>query len=253
MQAFLNIITITKDDLEGVAATILSTRNLRACPGVRQIIIDGSCDKVQEEVQALIIGEQNIDYLWKEPNGISHAFNQGVISSDCDWVWFLNGRDEAYPDLDAHFLLQILKVSQAEVIICELEYLQSRLSYRHPPLWALWPPLFWEPHPATLIKRSLFDRYGLYRQEFKIAMDGEIWVRLFSKDIVVDMLSMPITLFDQGGVSSNQPVKVHQEANKIIINNFELLFTIWLKQGFYLLQALKKYIMSKVCGEGSSK
>jgi hypothetical protein len=252
MQILLEIITITKDDLEGVTATIDSTRKLRACQGVRQIIIDGSDALTRKEIQALVSGEENIDYLWQEPKGISHAFNQGISSSKSEWVWFLNGRDEAHPDLDVHFLLQILKYSQAEVIICEFEFLQLRLPYRHPPLWALWPPFYWEPQPATLVKRGLFDKYGLFSQEFKVSMDSDIWVRFFSKDIVIDMLSMPITLFDQGGVSSSESAKVHQEVNKIIINNFKLLFKIWLKQGFYLLQALKKYIFSKISGDGST-
>lgn len=244
MQPTLDIITVTKDDLEGVAATILSTRKLRSCPGVRQIIVDGSGEPAQKKVQELLIGEENIDCISQEPSGIVNAFNLGIRSSNAEWVWFLNGRDKTHPDLDAHFLLQILNASQAEIILCEIELMQSGLRLKHPPLWDLWPPLYWVPHPATLIKRNLFDKYGFFSQEFKIAMDGELWIRFFTKDIVIDMLSIPISLYDQNGVSSTDVVKVEREADKIIINNFALLFKIWLQQGFYLFKAMKRHFIS---------
>lgn len=242
MPTSLNIITVTKDDPEGVAATIASTRKLRAYPGVRQIIVDSSAEPLQIKVQALLVGEENIDYLWQEPNGIAHAFNQGIRNSDSRWVWFLNGRDQAHPDLDARFLLQILYMSQADILICELQYMQSGLRHKHPPLWALWPPLYWVPHPATLIKRSLFEEYGLFSKEFKIAMDGELWVRFFSKDITIDMLSMPIALYDQNGVSSTNTFSVVREADRIILNNFKLLFKLWSEGGLYLFKALFRTI-----------
>ncbi len=242
MQTTLEIITITKDDLEGVAATILSTKKLRACPGVRQIIIDGSEEYLQKRVMELLIEEENIDYIPQESSGIAHAFNQGINSSHADWLWFLNGRDEIHPDLDELFFLQLLNTSQAEVIICEIEYMQTKLRCNHPSLWALWPPLYWMPHPATLIKRRLFDKYGSYSQEFKIAMDGDLWIRFFTKNIVVDMLSIPISLYDNNGISSTDVSLVLKEADKIIIKNYPLLFKVWVQQGSYLIKAIKRYI-----------
>jgi glycosyltransferase involved in cell wall biosynthesis len=245
MSTSLNIITVTKNDPEGVAATIASTRNLRKFPGVRQIIIDGSDELQRRKVQELLTGEESIYYLWQEPNGIAHAFNQGLSASDYGWIWFLNGRDEAHPDLDARFLLQILVTTQADILICELQYMQSGSRHKHPALWALWPPLYWVPHPATLVKRSLFDEYGPFRNEFKIAMDGELWVRLFSKDIPIDMLSIPISLYDQSGVSCTDTANVVREADRITLHYFNLLFKLWFKGGSYLFKAFLRKIVTR--------
>jgi hypothetical protein len=246
MQTLLDIVTITKNDLEGVAATIQSTRKLRECPEVRQIIVDGSNVQIQQKVQALLIGEENIAYLWQEPDGIAQALNHGINRSNSEWVWFLNGRDEVHPALEAAFLLRLLSVTQTKVIICELESMQSGLRQIHPPLWALWPPLHWVPHPATLIRRSLFDQYGHFNQEFNIAMDGELWVRFFAKDVTVDLLSMPIALFDQNGISSIDTANVMREADKIVINDFGLLFKVWLTQGLYFITALRRHFISRL-------
>lgn len=244
MQPILDIITVTKDDPDGVAATIRSTRKLRACPGVRQVIVDGSRGPAQLKVQELLIGEENIDYILQDPDGISQAFNLGISTSNAEWVWFLNGRDEAYPSLDVHFLIQILHASQSDIIIFEIEYMQSRLRCKHPSLYSLWPPLYWMPHPAAIIKHDLFNRYGHFSRDFKIAMDGDLWIRFFTKNIVIDMLSIPISLYDQNGLSSTEITEVHREANKIIINNFSELFRIWLRQGLYLYKALKRHLIS---------
>jgi hypothetical protein len=245
MQQTLDIITVTRDDLEGVAATIRSTRRLRACPGIKQIIIDGSSELEKRKVQELLTGEMNIDYIWHEPCGIAHAFNEGISSSNAEWLWFLNGRDEAHHDLNALFLLQILNASQAGIIIFNLQLMQSGTLFKHPPIWALWPPMYWIPHPATILRRDLMLKHGKFSREYAIAMDGELWVRLLSKDIGVNILSMPIALYDQSGVSSTDTEKVMREIDKIIRSNFFLLFKLWFTQGLYLFRALKRYSRAK--------
>lgn len=238
--AILDIITVTKDDLEGIAATIASTRKLRNCPGVRQIIIDGSGAELQGKIKGLLAGEESLQYHWQQPGGIAQAFNHGVGSARGSWVWFLNGGDQAHPDLEGRFLLQVLEMSQALIIIGDIIYQPSGRRYRHPPLTALWPPLYWVPHPSTLMKRELFERYGLFDPDFKIAMDGELWVRFFSKEMVIDLLSIPLCLYDENGVSNTDISAVNREADRIIVKNFSMLFKIWLRSGNYLYQALKR-------------
>jgi glycosyltransferase involved in cell wall biosynthesis len=236
MKPILDIITVTKDDLEGVAATILSTRKLRACLGVRQIIVDSSSGLISEKVKDLLIGEERVNYFWQKPNGIAAAFNLGVSSSSAEWTWFLNGRDEAHPDLDVSFLMQILNSSQAEILVFQLELKQSRSRLKHPALWALWPPIYWVPHPATLIRSKLFEQYGVYNNNFRIAMDADLWMRLFSRDIVIDMLSIPVVLYDQHGVSSTNSIEIEKEAKRLIRNNMGMLAKMWVGRGVYLFK-----------------
>lgn len=87
MKSILNIITITKDDLDGVAATVQSTKMLRACPGVSQIIVDSSTDPVPIKIKELLVEEKNIEYFWQQPSGIAAAFNLGIKASKSEWAW----------------------------------------------------------------------------------------------------------------------------------------------------------------------
>ncbi|WP_026840429.1 glycosyltransferase [Citrifermentans bremense] len=239
MARFLTIITVTKDDLCGVAATLESAKRLRALPGVSHLIVDGSSASVRDAVQAKAARE-SVEYLWCEPEGIGSAFNRGIDNSDSDWIWFLNGRDEVHPDLDAELFLRILEGTRAEAVIFELSLMQSGERHAHPPLSGVWPPLYWVPHPATLLRRSLFQRYGRFDQGYRIAMDGELWVRFFSKDLPVDLVSIPICLFDQNGISATDRVTVEREADRIILANFRLLLKLWLLKGRFLCTALRR-------------
>jgi len=239
MKPTLDIITVTKDDLVGVAATIASTRKLRACAGTRQIVVDSSSEPVAAKVKELLVGENNLDYVWQEPDGIASAFNLGISRSTADWLWFLNGGDAVHPDLVESLLLQILDSTQAGIVIFELEYMQTRLRAGHPPLWALWPPMYgnWVPHPAAIISAKLFKQYGVFDTSYKIAMDADWWMRVFSKNVVVDMLSIPIVLYDQYGVSSTNLVVTGKEAERIISGNIRMLARMWLARGAHLFRA----------------
>jgi glycosyltransferase involved in cell wall biosynthesis len=248
----LTIVTITKDDLEGVSANLRSTYALRTFDGVRQVVIDGSIEAISQKVQQLA-AEEHVEYVWQEPAGIAQAFNLGISRVSDGFIWFLNGKDEIHPDLDIPLLLNLLNRSKSELLIFQLEFMSTGQVYSRPPLWSLWPPIFWIPHPATLIRRNLFDTYGCFNQSFDIAMDGELWIRLLTNDIEADMISMPISLYDQNGISSTDPSKVLLEIDRVIKENFRLLFRIWLKQGLYLYQALRRSIVAKIAPPKGNK
>lgn len=233
MPSVLNIITITKDDFDGVCSTISSTRDLRECFNVQQIVIDSSSEPTATKIKEFISQEKNIRYLWYPTLGISPAFNKGLDSVDADWVWFLNGRDEVCTDLKPAMFLDILSSSFADVLIFELIYMQSRARYVHPPIWKLWPPVqFWVPHPATIIRTDMFKKYGRFSEKYRIAMDGELWFRFFSKGALVDMLSIPVSCYDEGGMSRTQAGQTAREGKQIIAENFFILVRLWLLNGW---------------------
>ena len=245
MGILLDIITITKDDLKGVASTIESTRPLRNSSVARQIIIDGGSTQVRYQVEELIKHEKNVTYNWQASSGISAAFNQGLLLSESQWVWFLNGGDTFHPSVDCRTLLNILQASTADAILFQIEANISHTVSKHAPLWKTWPPIGgytnWIPHPSAIIKRQLFDTHGHFNTEYKIAMDYELWLRLFSKNTIVDTISIPLTMFDETGISSNQARNAAQEAVKIIWSNMPMLFKKWLYNGIMICKSLRYY------------
>ncbi len=58
------------------------------------------------------------------------------------------------------------------------------------------------PHPASLIKRSVYFKYGKYAEDFKIAADFELFLRfLFIHKIKFKILNDIIVRMRSGGIS----------------------------------------------------
>lgn len=242
MTQLLNIITVTKNDLAGVTHTIESTKKIRTHLGVKQIIIDSSTDETKTSVKTLAESNNNVEYFWQDPSGISAAFNKGLSLAESEWVWFLNGGDEINNKLDRANFLHIIAESSADAIIFQNKWIGSDQITRHPPMWAMWPPLrAWIPHPSTLTRKILYEKHGGFSEDFKIAMDYEFWIRCFSKDTVVDTISIPITKYDNTGLSSTQTSKVAKEAVIIIKLHFWMLLKMWLKNGLLILDTWRSF------------
>ena len=242
MKKRLTIITITKDDYEGVCSTIASTEQLREHIGVIQIIVDSSEHATAEKLKSYSVDQDNLEYTWIPPTGIAPAFNHGLSMVKSGWVWFLNGRDELHPDLNITTFMDVVCSCRAEALIFELEFMQSHERYKHPYLWALWPPVqFWIPHPSTLVRAELFEKFGYFKDDFKVAMDGELWFRLFSKNVIVDMLSIPITLYDESGLSRTLTCLTAAESKKIIVGNLPMLLRKWFESGVLIFKSWRDF------------
>ncbi|MHB1275750.1 MAG: glycosyltransferase [Candidatus Humimicrobiaceae bacterium] len=242
----LNIITVTKDDLEGLKKTVVSTKKIREEYNICQIIVDSSTGENKKEVINYLQNEKNTKCYWQEPSGIAAAFNFGLKNTEADWVWFLNGGDEIHDSLDSEFFLNLLSINSSDAIIFQIENIQSSLIPRHPQMWALWPPLLsWIPHPSTITRGYLYKRYGMFNESLNIAMDYEYWIRCFSNDVIVDLVSIPIAKFDQVGYYSKLNHLTKAEVRKIIMKYIWLILKKWFVNGLILLRSLKATYRSK--------
>jgi len=59
-------------------------------------------------------------------------------------------------------------------------------------------------HPTLFVKKSIYDKYGVFKTDYKIAADYEIIARLFGKHkISYSYIKKPIVKMRVGGVSTN--------------------------------------------------
>lgn len=243
----LTLITVTKDDAAGLRRTLASSLRLRADAGARHLVIDSSAPDAAREVRQAVEAAPGAAYHWQPPRGISPAFNYGLSLAPDGWIWFLNGGDEVHPGLDSGWLLRLLEQTRAEVLIGEIQYLSGKCT-RHPPLPALWPPVHnWIPHPATLVRKSALVPLGGFAEQYRIAMDGELWFRLFKSGVVTDLVSVPLALFHPGGLSYDT-ARTYAEIRDVHRRHRVMLFKDWLKQGLGILRAMRWY--ARAAGKG---
>jgi glycosyltransferase involved in cell wall biosynthesis len=104
---------------------------------------------------------------------------------------------------------------------------------RHRTLKNGWMP----PHPTLFIRKELFDKYGLYRTDMKIAADYEMILRLFYKYKITSYY-LPITtyLLTIGGESNksigNIFLKSKEDYNAMKLNEIPLPFYTLLLKNF---------------------
>jgi glycosyltransferase involved in cell wall biosynthesis len=210
MSPLLTIVTITRNDPAGLAATLASAGRLRERTDIETIVIDGNDGEVPP-VQPLA----GVHVVHRDPLGVSDAFNVGLSAANGEWIWFLNGGDTLHPEVDFEFVVRALVLTKADAIIFDIER-EDGISYR-PTLSEVWPPVFnWIPHPATFVRTKLVRDAGGFSGDYRIAADMDLWFRLFSRDAMVDLIHHRVTQFAAGGISSANPVSLHRENLGII-------------------------------------
>jgi hypothetical protein len=79
-------------------------------------------------------------------------------------------------------------------------------------------------HQSSFINRNLFDKYGLYNEEYKIVSDWEKWIDFFIHGERFQYIPRVIALYDTKGCSFNQTdeiMKLHRlERAKVLEQYF---------------------------------
>lgn len=216
----LSIITINRNNLDGLKNTIESVRK-QTFRDFEMIVVDGaSTDGADAYLQSLT--PSNYPFLhWKsEPDtGIYNAMNKGIKRSSGDYLLFLNSGDYlAYPDTLQKFFSHPLSadITQGYVYIDKVGgktdrgYGKSDITFID-----VWKGRFL--HQATFFHRTVFTTYGLYDERYKIAGDSEFFIRsLGFGNATFEYKEQPISVFLSGGISDTN---VSKAWNLIIADN----------------------------------
>lgn len=233
----LEIISVTRDDYVGIKRTIKSTESLRKF-GVSQIVIDSSNKATSLKLKSEIGDLEGVRYYWCKPNGIANAFNFGLTKSTSKWIWFLNGGDEFNFNLGENWLVDYLSDAVSEIII--FDYIHKDVIVKKPMFRLIWPPVFnWVPHLSTIINREVLKKIN-FDEKYKIAMDGDLWMKLMLKDVRVDLVSIPIAKFFGGGVSDNLR-KTSSEVFKILWNYKWQALKCWVEIIFRYIDGMRHF------------
>ena len=78
------------------------------------------------------------------------------------------------------------------------------------------------PHPSSFIRKKIYEEHGLYRSDFKIASDFEIFLRyIFKKNLKFYKLNKTIVRMRMGGISGRN-LKSYIISTKEILQSFKI-------------------------------
>lgn len=201
-----SVVTVSYNSAETIEDTIIS---VLAQNGVdfEYIIIDGGSkdgtleivNKYKDKI-AKIVSESD--------KGIYDAMNKGVKMATGDIVGILNS-DDFYKDTAVlSSISELFDKTGADACYGNIEYVdridKNKMvrfwragEYKSEKLKAGWIM----PHPALFVKKEVYNKYGLFNLDFKIAADYELMLRFLLKGIKVGYINKTLVSMREGGFS----------------------------------------------------
>ena len=215
----LSIITINYNNAIGLEKTIESVVSQNS-QDLEYIVVDGnSADESKKIIQK---NKDHINNWISEPDsGVYNAMNKGLAMATGKYLLFLNSGDLLANKEVVSQILPQLK-SDEDIIYGDLIYSKNGVSVEKfsPPneLNLVYFLHFFLPHPATCIKKDLFDKVGSYKENFKIISDWEFFLRaIIIHGASYKHIDLVISNFDNSGISSDDANKnlIEEEKKKV--------------------------------------
>ena len=213
-QPLLSVITICYNEkqIERTCKSIVS----QTWQDFEWIVVDGG--STDGTLDILNKYKDRIDILISEPDkGIYNAQNKGIKLAHGKYLNFMNGGDTFY---NSTVLEKVFKGYEqtADVLYGKCCFKDDKVVHIYP-----YPSKivinFWLEytlsHQASFIKKELFEKYGLYDENYKIAADKEKFIVFFKNKCSFHCIPYVIATFDMGGISFRNKLLTIQECQKL--------------------------------------
>lgn len=213
VQPWLTIVTIVKDDPDGLARTLASL-DLAATDDIEQVIVDGSSVPTPP---AAVPGTARL--VHQDPQGIYAAMNCGLAEARGRYVWFLNAGDAAASpeiparlrstlDADAtwaHGLLEIVDAHGVVTTTARWDYAEEERR--------LFARGRFPAHQATIVRTDALRGIGGFDTTYRICADYKAALQL-SRQAPPQDLGFAVARFVEGGVSTTHWAASVQEFHR---------------------------------------
>lgn len=207
MSVRISIITISYNSGKTIEKTIQSVIS-QNYDNLEYIIIDGgSSDETMNIVSKY---KESISYVVSEPDkGISDAFNKGIKTSTGEIIGIINSDDLLLPNA-----LETINESYSEYIDvyvgglrifdpisdnCNIAYPSIKYSVKSRDMIVC--------HPSTFISRVAYDKFGLYKINYRYMMDLDLLIRMSQGGASIKSINKVLAQFTCGGVTDNTNFK----------------------------------------------
>ncbi len=199
----ISVITINYNNATGLRKTLDSVCS-QSLPGFEYIVIDGG--STDGSVDVIERYADKITYSVSEKDkGIYNAMNKGIARATGEYILFINSGD---------FLLGTDALAKAVPHLTGEDIVYFDLHLRWPDkdyVWQLPDKLSFNhfvqsslPHPASFIRKSLFDKYGPYEEQYKICSDWKFFMDVICKhNATYKHVGEVISEFSMDGISSD--------------------------------------------------
>lgn len=202
----ISIITIVYNGVQEIEATIKSIL-VQNYPELEYIIIDGaSTDGTQQVIEQYL---PQITYFESEKDhGISEAFNKGIRRATGDLIGLINAGDLLAPNALTHITNAFNGFTGKNRQFVLHGNIQMGIPHGkvYPPFnlrtfsyqMAVW-------HPTSFLSRNIYETFQ-YQTSFKIAMDYDLFSRLYAHGVAFSHINETLVLMDTRGLSNKNAI-----------------------------------------------
>jgi glycosyltransferase involved in cell wall biosynthesis len=238
----ISIITICYNSEKTIKETIKSLL-MQNYPDIEYLIIDGNSKDSTVQIAKSYSGffkEKGIRYIISsEPDkGIYDAMNKGILRTTGDIIGILNS-DDRYASIDV--LSKVMEsFSSEEIDSCygNLLYIKNNKPYRY---WKSGKPRTFRfgwmpPHPTFFVKKSIYEKYGLFRLDCGTVADYELMLRFLEKYKISTLWIDNVFSYMEAGGASGANFEARKKAYENDIKAWEINnlpfsgFVVWLKK-----------------------
>lgn len=205
----ISLITASFNSERYINHCISSVLEQKAISEFEYIIKDGG--STDNTIKVISQFQDKIDKAYSEKdNGLYDALNKGIQKSKGEYIGILNSDDFFKHPFILQKISDYLQKYSPDCLLGDVEIVdQNNLKkVRRKYSANKWSPTLFKygimpPHPAVYIKRELFEKYGYYKLDYKIAADYELLVRfLWKHKVSYAYLPETIVTMRDGGISN---------------------------------------------------
>lgn len=233
----VSIITATFNSADVLRDTLQSVAE-QNYPNLEHLVIDGgSSDKTLEVVKEF----PGVVLVSEKDRGVYDAFNKGWKLAKGELVAYLNAGDLYADKNSVAEMVEVIAAAGADCGWADLVYVGFKDTAK---IVRNWKSSKYEPgafsrgfapaHPTFFARRELFEKFGGFDEQFKIAADYELMLRFLEVDKAVSVYLPKVLVRMRHGGMSNRPLN-------ILRANWEV-WRAWQKNGLRggWLAAIKK-------------
>lgn len=222
----LSIITVNLNNLAGLQKTIDSVFD-QSYQNFEYLIIDG--DSIDGSKELIKKNVNKFSYWISERDeGIYNAMNKGIVKAKGEYLLFLNSGDFL---IDENSLSHFFINNTREEIICAdirinengqywIKQAPDKLSFDYFTQNTL-------PHQSAVIKKTLFDRAGLYNEKLKFVADWKFYLDVLCKfNATYKHLPVTISEYNFDGITSRSEnaKALQKEREDILANEYSIFY-----------------------------
>lgn len=245
----ISIITVCKNAENAIGRTMLSVVT-QSCfnENIEYVIIDGASTDNMLEIIKQYTDKYPIKWISEPDSGIYNAMNKALKMASGEIIYFLNAGDKLFDEKTISLVLSEFENSNPDFLYTDiLLYKNNELQkasikkFDHADKYFLFRDCIC--HQASFFKKSVFDKLGRFNEDFKLAADYEMLLKIMAdKTLKKEYLPITTAYYDVAGVSSTEEDVVKEERaiiQKRFYSSFEtFMYRSWIYQ--FIRRRLRK-------------